>query len=119
MKLTILERLKLELSNKDYFTDNEYKVFLEENLLNPTDNYNKKLHQRNLLYTCIDILEAVSNDVDMMRKVSDGTTEFTTDSAYKFIQDRIQKIKEKIATIPTGEEVVKNDSFCLMFSKRR
>lgn len=109
--MTILERLKLELSNKDYFTQCEYKVFLEENSLSAGDNYNKKLHQKDLLYTCIDILEAVSNDVDMMRKVSDGTMEFTTDSAYKFIQDRIQKIKEKIATIPTDEEVVKNDSF--------
>jgi len=115
--MTILERLKLELSNKDYFTDAEYTVFLSENGLLPTDNYNKQLHQRNLLYTCIDVLEAVSNDVDMMRKVSDDTTGLTTEQAYKYLVDRIDKIKNKIATLPNDE--VENNSFTLMFTRSR
>jgi hypothetical protein len=35
--MTVFERLKLELANKEYLTDNEYKVFLEENDLSATD----------------------------------------------------------------------------------
>lgn len=116
--MTILERLKLELSNKEYFTDAEYTVFLSENGLLPSDNYNKQLHQRNLLYTCVDILEAVSNDVDMMRRVSDDTTGLTTEQAYKYLTDRINKIKDKIATLPTDDEV-ENNSFTLMFTRGR
>lgn len=116
--MTILERLKLELSNKDYFTDAEYQVFLQENELSPTDKYIKETHQRNLLLTCIDILEAVSNDVDIMRKVSDDTTGLTTEQAYKYLTDRINKIKDKIATLPT-DDVVENNSFTLMFTRGR
>ncbi len=116
--MTILERLKLELSNKDYFTDAEYTTFLIENELSANDNYNKQLHQRQLLYTIIDILEAVSNDVDMMRKVSDDTTGLTTEQAYQYLTNRIDKIKDKINTIPTGEEV-DNSSFTLMFTRGR
>ena len=29
--MTNLERLKLELSNKEYYTDDEYNIFLSEN----------------------------------------------------------------------------------------
>ena len=50
--------------------DDEYKVFLTENdfdmIINPT--YDKVTMQKSLLLTVIDILEVVSNDVDIMRK---------------------------------------------------
>ena len=39
--MTNLERLKLELAHKDYFTDTEFRVFLEENGLDADYTYNK------------------------------------------------------------------------------
>ena len=103
-----LDRLKLELNNKEYFTDDEYITFLDENNLGNDEIYNKANNQRNLLWTVVDILEAVANDVDLMRKVE---TEFaTTSDAVKHINDRIERIKNRIQTIPDAEEEYSNVS---------
>ena len=113
--MNILERLKLELANKEYLTDDEYKVFLAENgfdvIINP--EYDKATMQKQLLLTVLDILEVVSNDVDIMRKVE---TEFTTTSdAYKYLEKRIAQIKDRIAGIPDPEE--EYSPFSLMYTK--
>ena len=111
--MTVLERLKLELSNKEYLTDDEYKVFITENELLPTETYDKATMQKSLLLTVLDILEVVSNDVDIMRKVE---TEFTTTSdAYKHLQTRIASIKDRILSIPEPEE--EYSPFSLMYTK--
>lgn len=111
--MLIIERLKMELNNKEYFTNNEYIVFLEENSLFHEDLYTKALHQRNLLYTVIDILEAVSNDIELLRKTS---TEFmTTESASKHIQERIEKIKQRIYSISDNEN---DNMISLLFSRK-
>ena len=47
--MTNLERLKLELAHKDYFTDTEFRVFLEENGLDADYTYNKAENQLELL----------------------------------------------------------------------
>jgi DNA polymerase II small subunit/DNA polymerase delta subunit B len=109
-----LDRLKLELNNKEYFTEDEYTTFLTENGLDPLVEYNKSTNQRNLLWTVVDILEAVANDVDLMRKVE---TEFaTTSDAVKHINDRIERIKNRIQTIPDAEEEYSNIS--LFFTRK-
>lgn len=111
--MTVLERLKLELANKEYLTDEEYKVFLSENELTYTTTYDKATMQKQLLFTVLDILEVVSNDVDIMRKVE---TEFTTTSdAYKYLEKRIAQIKDRIAGIPDPEE--EYSPFSLMYTK--
>ncbi|NME94605.1 hypothetical protein HF847_01095 [Clostridium cochlearium] len=114
--MTILERLKIELNNKDYFTDDTYIMYLQENNLDPTVEYNKKDMQRDLLLTVIDILETISNDVDLMRKVEDGTVGLGTTEAYKLLRQRIKDIKERIASIPVTEETFSNVS--LLFTRR-
>lgn len=101
--MTILDRLKLEL-NKDYFTDEEYKQFLKENgvdtLINP--EYNKLTMQKQLLLTVLDVFEVLANDIDIMRRVE---TEFTTTTdAYKSLEQRIQRVKDRIASIPEVQE---------------
>ena len=108
-----LERLKLELAHKEYLTDEEYIIFLTENGLASTDTYNKLAMQKSLLFTVVDILEVVANDVDIMRKVE---TEFTTTTdAYKHLQGRIAQIKDRIASIPEPEE--EYSPFSLMYTK--
>ena len=111
--MEVLERLKLELANKEYLSDDEYKVFITENELLPTETYDKATMQKALLLTVLDILEVVSNDVDIMRKVE---TEFTTTSdAYKHLQTRIASIKDRILSIPEPEE--EYSPFSLMYTK--
>ena len=111
--MQVLDRLKMELSNKQYFSDEQYIQFLAENSLTPTDEYNKPTMQKQLLYTVLDILEAVSNDIDIMRSIE---TEFSNEgSAYKYIADRIQQVKDKIASIPEPEEDY--SCFSLMYTR--
>ena len=110
--MQVLDRLKMELSNKSYFPDEQYTQFLAENSLTPTVEYDKTTMQKQLLLTVLDILEAVSNDIDIMRSIE---TEFSNEgSAYKYIADRIQQVKDKIASIPDTDE--EYSCFSLMYT---
>ena len=111
--MQVLDRLKMELSNQEYFTDEQYIQFLTENDLSPTDEYIKVDMQKNLLYTVMDVLEAVTNDIDLMTGIS---TEFSDiGQAYQFLEARIQQVKDKIAAIPEPEEDY--SCFSLMFTR--
>ena len=111
--MQVLQRLKMELSNQEYFSDEQYIQFLTENSLTPTDEYNKPTMQKQLLYTVIDILEAVTNDIDLMTGIS---TEFSDiGQAYQFLEARIQQVKDKIAAIPDPEEDY--SCFSLMYTR--
>ena len=110
--MTILERLKLESNNNNYFTEAQFIVFLDENALVSNEEYIKSVHQRNLLYTIVDILEAVSNDIELLRKTE---AEFlTTESAYKHLEQRIEKIKQRIYAISENKD---DSMITLMFSR--
>ena len=110
--MQVLDRLKMELSNKSYFPDEQYNQFLAENSLTPTAEYDKQTMQKQLFLTVLDILEAVSNDIDVMRSIE---TEFSNEgSAYKYIADRIQQVKDKIASIPDTDE--EYSCFSLMYT---
>ena len=93
--MTNLERLKLELSNKSYYTDEEYSVFLNENNLIPTDTYSKNNNEIDLLKTVVNILETLSNDVDLMRKI-DSKDITSIDQASLYLSKRITSIENKI-----------------------
>ena len=54
--MQVLNRLKMQLSNQKYFTDEQYIQFLTENNLSAADEYNKPTMQ-----TAIDVPEAVTN----------------------------------------------------------
>ncbi len=111
--MKVLNRLKLELSNKEYFSDEQYIQFLTENSLSATEEYDKQTMQKALLFTVIDVLEAVANDTDIMQSIS---TEFTTvGAAYKYIEQRIGQIKDKIASIPEPDE--EYSCFSLMYTR--
>lgn len=116
--MIILERLKLELNHKDYFSDEEYTIYLQENELTPTDNYVKSTMQRNLLLSVVDILEAVSNDVDLMRNITDTTSTMSVSECLKLLSNRISDIKDRIATLPLDEtDIEDNGNFGMMFTR--
>lgn len=111
--MQVLNRLKMELSNQEYFTDEQYIQFLAENNLSPTEEYDKPTMQKQLLFTVIDVLEAVTNDIDLMTGIS---TEFSDiGQAYQFLEARIGQVKDKIAAIPEPEE--NYSCFLLMFTR--
>ena len=117
--MTVLDRFKVEISHKDYFNDDEYTMYLQENNLTATDTYDKATMQRNLLLTVVDVLEAVSNDVDLMRKLQDTTTGFTVSQAYAQIKQRIADLKDRIATLPAPDADDTDNSVVLLFTKDR
>ena len=41
--MQVINRLKMELANQNYFEDTQYMQFLEENNLNPISEYNKPI----------------------------------------------------------------------------
>ena len=111
--MQVLDRLRMELSNQQYFSDEQYIQFLTENSLVPTDEYDKPTMQKHLLYTVLDVLEAVTNDIDLMTGIS---TEFSNiGQAYEFLEARIQQVKDKIASIPDPEEDY--SCFSLMYTR--
>lgn len=111
--MKVYDRLKMELSNQEYFSEEQYIQFLIENDLVPTDEYNKAEMQKQLYFTCIDILEAVCNDIDLMTGIS---TEFSNiGQAYEFLENRIINLKDKIASIPDPEE--ETSCFSLMYTR--
>ena len=113
--MKVLDRLKMELSNQEYFSDEQYIQFLTENSLTPTDEYDKPTMQKQLLFTVIDVLEAVTNDIDLMTGIS---TEFSDiGQAYNFLEARIQQVKDKIAAIPDENEDY--SCFSLMYTRDR
>ncbi|MCD8104017.1 MAG: hypothetical protein LUF35_03205 [Lachnospiraceae bacterium] len=110
--MTVLDRLRMELSNQQYFSDEQYTQFLLENDLFADDEFDKPTMYRQLLYTVLDVLEAIANDVDLMMSI---TTEFTTTSAAaKWLEKRIDQVRDKIASLPAAEE--EYNCFSLMYT---
>lgn len=111
--MQVLDRLKLELSNQEYFSDTEYIQFLSENDLAPDEEYRKDVMQRDLYQSVIDILEAVCNDINIMRSISTGFG--SIGQAYEYIDARISQLKDKQASIPLPYE--NHSCFSMMFTK--
>lgn len=94
---------------KPYFTDLEYGVFLQEQGLVPTDTYDKAKDELYLLQTVIAILQALSNNIDLMMRVQ---TEFTSqNSAFSNIRTRIDELNKRIALIPSYEASAKTITY--------
>ena len=92
--MTNLERLKLELNHKNYYEDKDYIQFLAENDLVDTDTFNKEAHFIKILETVISVLETLSNDVDLMRKI-DAKDITSVDQASLYLNQRIQRLKDE------------------------
>lgn len=97
--MTNIERLQFELSEKDYFSDKAktldvYKEILEENNLDPYEEYAKVNDQINMLESVYTILQMLANNIELYVKVE---TEFTTTSAaYQYLQKRLKDLRDEI-----------------------
>ena len=111
--MKVLERLKMELSNQEYLTEEQYIQLILENNLNYDEDYDKNTMCKELWLTCIDVLETVCNDIDLMTGIS---TEFSDmGQAYDFMEERIVNLKDKIASIPSKDE--EYSPFALMYTR--
>ena len=111
--VTTLNRLKIELNDKDYYTDDVLSMYLDENGLTATATYQKATMQKQLLQTVYDILQSLCNNVDLFRSVE---TEFaTTGEAYQYLKQRMEDIQVRILSIPDST-VTKNSAINFLFS---
>lgn len=98
VNVTNYDRLMMYLNHKQYYPEYEMRVYLSENGLEATDLYNKNTDYRKMHCTILEILESLTNNIDLFRTVE---TEFaTTSEAYESLERRIQKLKQKIDEIP-------------------
>ena len=92
-----IERLNLELNDKDYFGNAQQDLFeniLTDNNLDPLDEYVKDNDRVNMLESVYDVLNMLSNDIDKFRRVE---TEFvTTSAAYQYLQKRLRDLRAEI-----------------------
>lgn len=113
---TNLQRLKLELTNKAYYSDEEYKMFLEENKLDAEEYYNKDNDEIKLLNTVIAILETLANDVDLMRKI-DTKDIVTVDQASKYLSQRIYNLKNRVIELEESKKEYRGNINPLFFTR--
>ena len=103
--MTNLSRLKLELNNKTYY-DNQDEILtsiLEDNDLDPYDEYSKANDRINMLESVFDFMQTLANDTDVFIKV---TSEFTTVSAaYAYLQKRLKDIRAEIDRVKEEERI--------------
>lgn len=98
VNVTNYDRLMMYLNHKQYYPEYEMCVYLSENGLEATDLYNKNTDYRKMHCAILEILESLTNNIDLFRTVE---TEFaTTSEAYASLERRIQKLKQKIDEIP-------------------
>ena len=95
---TVLDRVKLQLNFKPYYSDDGLRIFIYENKLDPYATYDKDTDEKNMLKVVYEVLDTLANDISMFRKIE---TEFATeDQAYKYLQERLKDLKERIDSIP-------------------
>lgn len=100
--MTNIERLQLELNNKNYFGDElqntqVLETLLEENYLDPYSDYEKMNDEINLLKTVYAILRTLSNNLDNYRKIE---TEFVTQGqAQEHLTKRMNAIQAEITKL--------------------
>lgn len=95
---TVLDRVKLQLNFKPYYSDDGLRIFIYENKLDPDATYDKDTDEKNMLKVVYEVMDTLANDISMFRKIE---TEFATeDQAYKYLQERLKDLKERIDDIP-------------------
>ena len=120
-----IERLIFELNDKDYFGNSQQNLFeniLNDNNLDPFDEYSKENDRVNMLESVYDILNMLANDIDKFRRVE---TEFaTTSAAYQYLQKRLNDLRAeidrvKLETAYTDEDGNTSSVVGFMYYNRR
>ena len=97
-----LERFKFNINEKQYFstpekTEQIYENLLEENGLDPAEDYDKDNDEIPMLEAVYSLLQMLANNIEIFQKVE---TEFSsTTAAYQFLQKRLADLRAEIDRI--------------------
>jgi len=100
--MTNLERFKFNINEKQYFstpekTEQIYENLLEENGLDPAEDYDKSSDEIPMLEAVYSLLQMLANNIEIYCKVE---TEFaTTTAAYQYLQKRLADLRAEIDRI--------------------
>lgn len=103
-----IERLQLYLNRKPYFGTWDYEQFLQENELDPFEDYDVANDKKEMLQTVYDVLQCLANDIDNFRRIE---TEFvTTSAAEQYLEKRLKSLKADIDKLEDLEKQDGSDS---------
>lgn len=103
-----IERLQLYLNRKPYFGTWDYEQFLQENELDPFEDYDVANDKKEMLQTVYDVLQCLANDIDNFRRIE---TEFvTTSAAEQYLEKRLKSLKADIEKLEDLEKQDGSDS---------
>ncbi len=112
---TNYDRLLLELNNNMYYDKYTYERILNENGLDPKDDYDKNTDHAQLLEAVYTVLQTLYNNIDVYRKVE---TEFVTQGeAASALQARLKALRAEINRIK-AEMHYKDSDFSFMYYTR-
>ena len=116
IKITNLERLKMEVQGID-FDDDILIVYLMENDLthndeyDPTSNTNKKA----IYQTAVNVLESLANNPQMMKNYK--TDDISITHFHTNLLNQIDNLNRKIRTMQNDDMVADNDAKFVWFFK--
>lgn len=112
--MTNREKLTRELAGKEYYDDpTVYEDYLTENDLDPDDEYDKGTMEKKLFKTVFSVLDALSRDIDLYRRIE---TEFsTTGEAYRALEKQLERLQWRINTMPDNAGEKRNSAVCMLW----
>ncbi|MBM7869224.1 DNA polymerase II small subunit/DNA polymerase delta subunit B [Clostridium pascui] len=116
--MTNIERLKMAIEGID-MDDNKLLIYLEENTLISTSNYNPQSNsnKKSILKTALSILEDIANNPQIMKNYKND--DITISNFAENLQNRIDQLEKKIRQIPDDDLISTNNNgsnFIYMFT---
>lgn len=113
--MTNLQRLLLEVQGIK-LDQNELAVYLQENDLNPHDEYvpSSATNKRNIYKTALSILESSANNPSLMRSYK--LDDMTVSDFHENLLNRIDQLERKIRSMKTDEQEQIGNVFMLFNS---
>ena len=113
--MTNLQRLLLEIKGIE-LDQNESAVYLQENELNPHDEYNPQsaTNKRNIYKTALSVLESIANNPSLMKTYK--LDDMTVSDFHENLLARIDQLERKIRQMKTDEENEQGNVFMLFNS---
>ncbi|HZG59382.1 MAG TPA: hypothetical protein VEY68_02600 [Anoxybacillus sp.] len=114
--MTNLQRLLLEIKGIE-LDQNELAVYLQENELNPHDEYvpSSATNKRNIYKTALSILESIANNPSLM-KTYKVDNDITISDFHENLLNRIDQLERKIRSMKSDEEIQTGNVFMLFNS---
>ncbi|WP_110932384.1 hypothetical protein [Paenibacillus bouchesdurhonensis] len=113
--MTNIERIKMETKGVGY-PDGEISIYLEENNLNPDDEYNPKsnANKRGIYSTALALLESLANQPALLKsyKHDDMTVYDFADS----LQSRIKMLERKLRMMQASDDTTSNSNTFMLFN---